>query len=110
MKLNQTGKIIKVYPIGILKDKGSFVDLFEVLPNKKWNLICTICDLTDKEALCDDELKIKKECVVWDEDDYPDIYVNQAIGVRATQRCLRMLKKETKLKYKLINENLVDSL
>lgn len=96
---------IKCYPVGEIPAK-SFVDLMTI----DWKLICTINNLKEKESLSKEELLIKKECIVWDEEGCPDIYVNGIIDLHTIKNAFILLERETHKKYKFINENLVEKL
>lgn len=95
---------IDVYPLGIIEEPSYFVDIF----TKDWKLVCTIVDLSDKENLSDDELDIKEECILYNEDNIPNIYVNQIIDINAMKKGLKMLEKANNMKYNLICQNLRD--
>ncbi len=125
MKIIQK-EIIKVYPVGtvywkkeeikehldrfikckngLYEQKSIFADLF----TKKDHLIATIVDLTNKENLEGDELKLPGECILYDDQGYPDIYINMPVTLDGIRYGLKLLSKQTGLKYKLIDEDYIE--
>jgi len=97
-------KIIVVYPLGVINKPFNFCD---IMSKERGHEACVI-SLSTKEVISLSTKKVKKECVVWDEVGYPDIYVkNKKITFEAMKKGLKMLEKDPKSKYryKLIKKN-----
>lgn len=104
----RTKKVIEVYPKGVIESKGPWIDIMTL----DWKLICTINSSTNETEIEDEGFPKKwigKEGVEYDKFGYPEIYIkDRLIGIKEMKKALKMLEKETKLKYRLIKNNIID--
>lgn len=98
------GKKLKVYPLGLIEYPADFSDIVD----KKGNHVCCVISMTS-ESTGDEilEKKIKSECVIWDNEGFPDIYVkHKLIGINAIRKGIKLLQKDkqNKFDYELLIE------
>ena len=112
-------KELKVYALGIFEELEGFCNImnkeetelrqellaqnqsFCDIVNKEGHHVCCIVSMTSEDSK--DEIiekKITNECVIWDEDGFPDIYVkHKLIGLNAIRKGIKMLQKDKHNKF-----------
>lgn len=98
------GTTLKLYPLGIISKPFTFSDIL----SKEYGHVACIISRSDEECL---ENNIKKECVIWDKDGFPDVYIKEKlITFDAMKKGLKLLEKDpkNKFKYVLIRKNYFD--
>ncbi len=100
--------MLTVYPLGVIEAPSVFCDVGDAECNHVCCVI-SIPELDDPEEI--ELVKGKGEIIIWDDDGFPDIYLNdKLITFESIKRGIKMLEKDSKnkFKYKLIRKNALD--
>ena len=96
-KIYSKVKELKVYALGFIEEPADFCDIID----KDGNHVCCIVSMTSEDARNEiTEKKIKNECVIWDKEGFPDIYVkNKLIDLKAIRKGIRLLQQDKHNKF-----------
>ena len=90
------GKLLSVYPLGVIDTPCTFCDIVSKIHGH-------VCCITS----CNKEDNVMKECVIWDKNGFPDVYVkSKKIGWSQMKKGIKMLEKDkrNRFKYNLIKK------
>lgn len=95
---------LKIFPLGMITKPAEFCDIV----NEKGHHVCCIVSMTSEDTREElQEKNIKNECVIWDKEGFPDIYIKyKLIDLKAIKRGIKLLQqdKHNKFDYNLVIE------